>query len=107
MVLGCAGLSLYPLFLSEHWFEPSNASALRGKLRALILELFLDQAADKNTAAVAEAVAEIAAYDEDTATKYSPHFTPVKCRAGTAWPLVNARKGHSCCICSDDSMSTV
>lgn len=36
-------LSEWPLYLTPDWFEPSNASALRGHLRAMCLELFIEQ----------------------------------------------------------------
>jgi hypothetical protein len=38
-----AGLSRYPLYLQPNWFLASNASALRGRTRALCLELFEGQ----------------------------------------------------------------
>lgn len=38
-----AGLSEYPLFLQPHWFQPANASALRGHIRAQLLDLFRQQ----------------------------------------------------------------
>ena len=43
-LLTCAaGMSEYPLFLQPSWFLPSNASALRGRIRALCLNYFVDQ----------------------------------------------------------------
>lgn len=43
VVLCCAGLSSYPLFMQEHWFQPGNASALRAHIKTIILELFIQQ----------------------------------------------------------------
>lgn len=43
VVLCCAGLSSYPLFMQEHWFQPGNASALRAHIKTILLELFIQQ----------------------------------------------------------------
>ena len=55
----------YPLFLSKDWFEPSTAFELRRKLRHDILELFVKQAADKDTPACVRAASELVHYGEE------------------------------------------
>lgn len=48
----------YPLLLSRIWFSKENAGNLRRFLRYSILRLFIDQAPDKEAAAVVQAVME-------------------------------------------------
>ena len=36
-------MSDYPLYLQLRWFLPSNASALRGHIRAICLSNFIEQ----------------------------------------------------------------
>ena len=45
----------YPLFLTKHWFPPTNAGVLRTHLRWLILDLFIAQAQNPELPAVNEA----------------------------------------------------
>ena len=61
-----AGETPYPAFLSKQWFQHENASALRGHIRNLILQLFREQKRlpdDHQT--VVNAVAHMADYQEN------------------------------------------
>lgn len=43
------GFSTYPLFCQQQWFFPGNASALRGHIRNVLLQLFMEQVLHKQT----------------------------------------------------------
>ena len=63
---GNADTHSYPLFFTKDWFEPRNASALRGFLRHLILSMFREQlprAQREDSISLANAVAAIDDYD--------------------------------------------
>lgn len=49
----------FPLMLTKHWFSNTTAGLLRKRLRQLILELFIDQAKDKECHAVVLAATEV------------------------------------------------
>lgn len=54
-----------PQLLRKDWFEPSLASCLRGHLRHQLLTLMIGQAQDKESDAVARAVADTRQYEEE------------------------------------------
>ncbi|KAK9814889.1 hypothetical protein WJX73_001421 [Symbiochloris irregularis] len=63
-----------PLFLSRDWFPPSNASALRGHLRYIILGMFREQAPSQTGPvdhALAQATADISQYQHDQGSTVS------------------------------------
>ena len=66
--INCAGETPYPAFLSKHWFQHQNASALRKHIRNLILQLFREQKRlpDDHPTYV-NAVADMAEYQENEA----------------------------------------
>ena len=72
-----AGETPYPAFLSKHWFQHQNASALRKHIRNLILQLFREQKRlpdDHQT--VLHAVADMADYQDDKGEpKYALGFS--------------------------------
>lgn len=51
-----------PRLLSQHWFEPEIALALRSHMRNKLLQKMLQQARDKSSPAAVAAAADIAAY---------------------------------------------
>ena len=70
MTLGCADYAQFPLFLTKGWFPPSNASALRGHLRWLILQMFQEQSQASQSASVAQSLeqaeVDLALYQQDS-----------------------------------------
>ena len=68
-----AGEMPYPAFLSKHWFQHQNASALRKHIRNLILQLFREQKRlPDDHQSVVNAVADMADYqDNEIEPKYA------------------------------------
>lgn len=58
---------MQPKLLRKDWFEPSLASCLRGHLRHQLLKLMIEQATEKQSAQVAQAVADVNQYEEGIA----------------------------------------
>lgn len=75
-----AGETPYPAFLSKHWFQHQNASALRKHIRNLILQLFREQKRlpdDHQT--FINAISDMAEYQEnEDITKYVLELQPVQ-----------------------------
>lgn len=63
----CAGEVPYPAFLSRHWFQHQNASALRQHIRNLILQLFTqEKRLPDDHPTVLNAVTDMADYQANT-----------------------------------------
>ncbi|KAL0035371.1 hypothetical protein WJX77_003485 [Trebouxia sp. C0004] len=65
------GETPYPAFLSKHWFQHENASALRGHIRNEILKLFrVQKRLPDNHPSMVAAVVDMEEYEEDSKRKY-------------------------------------
>ena len=67
----------FPLILTRHWFSPHNAGNLRRHIRFLLLGLFIEQATDKDAAAVQEAIVEMGELQHQPVSQMSAPFLPL------------------------------